>query len=155
MTDLPIHPSRKLTKDEKLAEVQKLSRAYKQRHREQLDAALAGPHGDQISELMTLLDRLELSSAAALLNFVRRCDWSSVSYDTRLTVLHQINETITGMRERHGLPPFDDPLPGQPENVFRIVRAILTLRRHARAGSFLRWPPSVSAATLLRPFQTE
>jgi hypothetical protein len=125
MTDLPIHPSRKLTKDEKLAEVQKLSRAYRAWQREQLDAALASAHGATIAELMTLLDRLELSSAAALLNFVRRCDWSSVSYDTRLTVLHEINERITRMRERHGLAPFDDPLPGQPDNVFRIIRAIL------------------------------
>jgi hypothetical protein len=45
--------------------------------------------------------------------------------DTRLTVLHHINDRITRMRERHGLPPFDDPLPGQPDNVFWIVRSIL------------------------------
>jgi hypothetical protein len=125
MTDLPLHCSRELTKDEKLAEVQKLSRAYKQWHREQLNAALIGAHGAIVAELMTLLDRLELSSAAVLLDFIRRSDWSSVSYDTRLTVLHEINDRITRMRERHGLAPFDDPLPGQPENVFRIVRAIL------------------------------
>ena len=68
---------------------------------------------------MTLLDRLEPSSAAPLLAFIRRSDWSSVSYDTRLTVLHQINDRITRMRERHGLSPFDDPLPGQPDNVFQ------------------------------------
>src|SRR4029450_1539324 len=43
--DLPIQPSRKLTKDEKLAEVQKLSRAYRAWQREQLDAALASAHG--------------------------------------------------------------------------------------------------------------
>jgi hypothetical protein len=75
---------------------------------------------------MTLLDRLELSSAAALLDFIRRSDWSSVNFDTRLTVLHEINNSITCMRERHGLAPFDDPLPNQPDNVFRIVRSILT-----------------------------
>jgi hypothetical protein len=38
---------------------------------------------------------------------------------------NKINTSITRMRERHGLPPFDDPLPGQPDNVFRIVRSIL------------------------------
>lgn len=109
-----------------LADQARLTRAWKQWHREQLADALAGPNGALVSELMTLLDRLELSSAAALLDFVRRCDWSCVSWDTRLTVLHEINNRITRMRECHGLPPFDDPLPGQPDNVFRIVRAILT-----------------------------
>jgi hypothetical protein len=108
-----------------LADQARLTRAWKARHREQLEEALAGAHGAQISELMALLDRLELSSAAALLAFIRRSDWSSVSYDTRLVVLHEINDRITRMRERHGLPPFDDPLPGQPDNVFRIVQSIL------------------------------
>jgi hypothetical protein len=109
-----------------LADQARLTRAWKAFHAEQLEQALAGPHEAQISELMTLLGRLELSSAAALLAFIRRSDWSSVSYDTRLVVLHEINDRITRMRERHGLPPFDDPLPGQPDNVFRIVRAVLT-----------------------------
>jgi hypothetical protein len=118
------HLSRDQQKE--LADHARLLRAWKAWHREQLDEALAGPHGALVSELMTLLDRLELSSAAALLDFVRRRAWSSVSWDTRLTVLHEINNRITRMRECHGLPPFDDPLPGQPDNVFRIVRAILT-----------------------------
>ena len=141
MTDLPLHRSRALSKDQKLAETRKLTRAYKQWQREQLAEALAGAHGAAIAELMTLLDRLELSSAAALLDFMRRNDWSSVSYDTRLTVLHQINDRITRMRERRGLPPFDDPLPGQPDNVFRrIKRALFTPSlAHER-----RLPPSVA-----------
>jgi hypothetical protein len=113
-------------RQKELVDQARLTRAWKARHREQLEEALAGPHGAQISELMALLDRLELSSAAALLAFIRRSEWSSVGYDTRLVVLHQINDRITRMRERHGLAPFDDPLPGQPDNVFRIVRAILT-----------------------------
>jgi hypothetical protein len=113
--------------EKELADQARLTRAWKTWHAEQLDEALVGPHGALVSELMTLLDRLEPSSAAALLNFIRRSDWRSVSYDTRLTVLHHINDRITRMRERHGLPPFDDPLPGQPDNVFRIVRSILGL----------------------------
>lgn len=74
---------------------------------------------------MTLLGRLEPSSATPLLAFIRRSDWSSVSYDTRLTVLHQINDRITRIRERHGLSPFDDGVPGSRDNVFQIVRSIL------------------------------
>ena len=29
------------------------------------------------------------------------------------------------MRERNGMPPIDDPLPGQPDNVFRRIKQIL------------------------------
>ena len=115
--------------EKEIADQARLTRAWKAWHREQLAGALAGPHGATIAELITLLDRLELSSAAVLLavllDFIRRSDWSAVSYDTRFTVLHHINERITRMRERHDLAPFDDPLPGQPDNVFRVVRAIL------------------------------
>jgi hypothetical protein len=114
------------THQQELVDNARLLRAWHAWHREEFATALAGPHGATITELMTLLDRLKLNSAAALLAFIRRCDWNSVSYETQLTVLHQINDRITRMRERHGLPPFDDPLPGQPDNVFRIVRSILT-----------------------------
>jgi hypothetical protein len=131
MTDLPLHRSRALSKDQKLAENQKLSRAYKQWQREQLAAAFVGAHGAMVAELMALLDRLELNSAAALLMFVERADWNAVSYDTRLTVLHQINTAITRMRERHGLAPFDDPLPPQSDSVFRRIKARLFDSRHS------------------------
>jgi hypothetical protein len=146
---------RHTAQEPKIADDARLIRAWRAWHCEQLAEALAGPHGAQLSELMTLLNRLEPSSAAPLLAFIRRSDWSSVNYDTRLTVLHQINDRITRMRERHGLAPFDDPLPGQPDNVFRIVRAILTPSpAHEHGSPLLRWPPqSVSAATSQRPFK--
>jgi hypothetical protein len=63
----------------KLEDDARLLRAWRRWHQEKLDEALAGPHGAQVSKLMTLLNRLELSSAAALLDFIRRSDWSSVS----------------------------------------------------------------------------
>jgi hypothetical protein len=117
----------KLSRDQqkKLADDAYLLRAWRKWHREELDAALTGAHGALVAQLMKLLDQLELSSAAALLDFIRHNDWSSVDYATRLTVLHQINASITRLRERHGLTPIEDPLPGQPDNVFRVVRSIL------------------------------
>jgi hypothetical protein len=125
VSDIALSKSRKLNKNEKLAESQKLPRAYKQWHREQLEDALAGPHGATVAELMILLDRLELNSAAALLACVQRTDWSTISYDTRFTVLHQINHTITRLRERIGMMAIDDPLPNQPDSVFRRIRQML------------------------------
>lgn len=84
--------------EKELADQARLLKAWRAWHAEQLANAIAGTHGTIIAELMTLLDRLELNSAAALLDFMRRSDWSSVSYDTRLTVLHHINDRITRRR---------------------------------------------------------
>jgi hypothetical protein len=112
--------------DKELQDSARLLRAWKKFHREELEEALAGPHGPMIERLMFILSTLSRDSAPLLLGYVRGVDWSSVNYETRLTVLHEINNYITRMRERHGLPPIDDPLPGQPDTVFRIVRAILS-----------------------------
>ena len=100
-------------------------REWKAWHAEQLADALAGAHRATIAELMMLLDQLELSSAAVLLDYMQRSDWSSVSYEVRLTALHQVNQSITRLRERNGMPGIDDPLPHQPDNVFRRIRHIL------------------------------
>ena len=109
----------------KLADDAKLVRIWKQWHADELADAIAGAHGAIIAELMAQLDRLELSSAATLLAFMQRADWSSVSYATRLIALHEINQAVARLRECNGLPPIDDPLPGQPDNVFRRVKAAL------------------------------
>jgi hypothetical protein len=88
---------------------------------------------DVAAKLMTALDQLELNSAAVLLACVQRTAWDAVSYDARLTVLHQINQTITRLRERNGMAP---PLPDQPDNVFRRVKNALFLPSSAKADSF-------------------
>jgi hypothetical protein len=33
-----------------------------------------------------------------------------------------VHETLTAFREKQGLSPFDDGLPGERENVFRIIK---------------------------------
>jgi hypothetical protein len=142
MTDLPLHRSRALSKDQKLAETGKLTRAYKQWQREQLAAALAGAHGATITELLTLLDQLELNSAAMLLDFMQRSNWNAVDYNTRLTILHEINQAIARMREKHGLLPIDDPLPPK-QNVFLRIKNLLFPPSPVNAGTF---PSEVATA---------
>jgi hypothetical protein len=124
---MTIFQRRRIPRDQQkeLADQARLLRAWRAWHQEQLEEALAGAHGAVIAELMIQLDQLELSSAAALLACVRRTDWSTISYDTRLTVLHQINQAIMRLRERNGMAPIDDPLPGQPDNVFRRIQQTL------------------------------
>jgi hypothetical protein len=115
----------KTAEQKQLAENAYLLRSWRQWHAELLGEARGGPHGSTIAELMLRLDQLELNSAAALLDFMQRVDWNQISYDVRLTALHQINNAICRLRERHGLAPFDDGVPGQPDNVFRRIKQML------------------------------
>jgi hypothetical protein len=136
MSDIALHKSRKLSKDQKLHETTRLSRAYRAWQREQLAEALTGAHGAMVAELMAVLDRLELNSAAILLAAVQRTDWHDVDPNTRFTVLHQINETISRLRERNSMPAIDDPLPDQPDNVFRRIKKLMFVAPPgARSGS--------------------
>jgi hypothetical protein len=109
---------------QKLADDARLLRAWKRWHREQLKEALAGVHAAVFERLMTRLK--DLRSARELVDFIAAQDWTAVDYDTRFTALHQINNAIAALRERNGLTPIDDPLPGAPENAFRIIKTIMT-----------------------------
>jgi len=39
--------------------------------------------------------------------------------------VHALNTAITAIREKHGLAPIDDRLPGEPETLLRTIRAIV------------------------------
>jgi hypothetical protein len=102
-----------------------LLRSWRRWHAEQLEEALAGPHGGIIGQLVKRLRRLDLRSRPELLQFIEKQDWRSIDYEVRLVALHQINTAITRLRERHGLSPFDDGLPGERENMFRTIRGVV------------------------------
>jgi hypothetical protein len=110
-------------KEKELADRSTLARAWRKGHREQLEEALAGVHGAVLERLLTQLK--DLQSARALVDFMAQ-DWGAVDANARLTALHQINNAITKLREREGLAPIDDPLPGKPENAFRLIKTIMT-----------------------------
>jgi hypothetical protein len=105
---------------QELADQARLLRAWRAWQAEQLEETRRGPHGSTLVALMLQLDRLELSSAA-LFDFMRSVAWDQISYDTRLTALPQINQTISKLRERHGLAA---PLPLKP-NAFLLIKQML------------------------------
>jgi len=107
------------------ADQARLQRDWKVWHREQHEQALVGAHGAVIADLMLQLDQLELRSASMLLARIQRTNWSTVEQDVRLTVLHQIQQTIIRLRAHNGLPPLDDLLPGQPDNIFRRIKQMM------------------------------
>ena len=112
------------TKEQKkLADDARLMRWWSAWHREQLEQALDGMHGDIMRGLMAQLK--DLRSARVLVDFISAHDWSRVDANTRMIALHEINRAIAALRSKSGLPFVDDPLPGQPDNAFRIIKNLL------------------------------
>jgi len=118
---------RRTDKDKKLADDARLMRWWRTWHREQLEEALAGVHRDVMSRLMAQLK--DLRSARELVVFIEAQDWSAIDADTRLVALHEINAAICKLRERAGMEPIDDALPGEPLRAYQLIRAIITVSR--------------------------
>jgi hypothetical protein len=112
-------------KDKKLADDARLLRWWKAWHREQREAVLAGPHGAVLGELFRMLENLQHVQPSQLIGLVRAIDWAVIDTDTKLTTLHELNAAITKFREKRGLEPIDDALPGEPDTPFRTIKAIL------------------------------
>jgi hypothetical protein len=100
-------------------------RAWRRWHYARLAEALAGPHGNKVHELLGFLGGMTVRSMPELLNLIRTQNWQTIDAETRLTVLHEVNEAITRVREEHGAAPFNDALPGQPDTGFLIVKQLL------------------------------
>jgi hypothetical protein len=113
---------RKSEKEKELRDNAHLLRTWRRWHREQLDEVLAGPHGTAVAQVVAFLKHMQPGSASALIALLRDFDWSEMDAGVRLVVLHEINEAITRLRERAGLAPIDDALPGQRLNAFLRIR---------------------------------
>jgi hypothetical protein len=132
---------RRTAADKKLADDQKLLRWWKAWHREQRDAVLAGPHGPVLVELLRAIANLQHIQPAQLIGLARSVSWAAIDYDTRLTVLHELNVAIMKFREKRGAEPIDDPLLHEAESPYRIIKAIM----------FAASPPSTRAPTGAEP----
>jgi hypothetical protein len=125
----------------KLADDARLLRWWKAWHREEREAVLTGPHARTLAELFRMFSAIKHVTPAQLIGFIGAIDWSAIDYETRLTVLHAVNEAITKFRESKKLDPISDPLPGAPPNAFQIIRKILTeLPASSRARPTRRGP---------------
>jgi hypothetical protein len=113
---------RKAEKDQKLADDAYLLRAWRKWHRERLDEVLAGPHAVIATQIVEFLKTMTPASANALLALMRTQVWADVDADTKFELLHTINDAITKLRERTGLPPIDDALPDQRANAFLLIK---------------------------------
>jgi hypothetical protein len=88
-----------------------------------VDALVAGPHASEANDLIEFLKVMTLGSGPELIKRVG--PWIDADPDTRFLVLSLIDSAIAALRERNGLAPFDDALPGQPPTAFQIIRECL------------------------------
>lgn len=96
-------------------------RAARKAHRETL--YIKHPCGGDLQTFAAQLKRYtQLSDATAMLTYVRAAarSWLTIAPpEIKAEALSLINEHIIRIRTNAGLPPFDDPLPGEPDKVFQ------------------------------------
>jgi len=109
---------RKSAKNKELENDARLLGAWCKWHREQLEEALAGVHRDVLTRMMAQLENLKF--ARELVDAIAAEDWSVVEPIRGSSACTR----STPQYERSCLTPIDDPLPGQPDNAFRIIKAM-------------------------------
>jgi hypothetical protein len=111
--------------EKKLAEREQTHRLWKSYHAKQIEELLKGPYAKAAHELIVFLGTMTPADEAALITLVKRGPWHAADSDTRFEILSLIDAALTSQRERAGLPPIDDALPGEESTAFLIVRGLL------------------------------
>ena len=84
----------------------------------------AGPYAGTAEALIEFLKQLTLDDGDVLIDMAMI--WQGAPRTTRFLVLQLIDEAMINLRERNGLPPFDDPMFDEPDNAFISIRKILS-----------------------------
>jgi hypothetical protein len=93
------------------------------------ETLLAGPHAVAAQALFDFLGAMALADGAALIAPIERGPWRDADGDARFEILSLVDDHIIALRERHDLPPFDDPLDDpldDSSSVFLAVRGLLS-----------------------------
>jgi hypothetical protein len=125
MSDLPLADSRKLTKNERLTECNKLSCGYRKTIKERRDELRA-----LYPELMHEIDERFRAGTMATISelteqLLAKLNAIHIAPSYRPILLNYLSARLAGLRERAGLSTFDDPLPDQPDDLFIRIRRLL------------------------------
>ncbi len=103
-----------------------LSKAYHAARRQWVDRVLDCPEGPRVRAMVAWIATLGPDDADELVEVVAGEDWLlAAPQEVRLAALRLIGDEIGRIRREAGLLEFDDPLPGEPESAFQIVRRLL------------------------------
>ncbi len=113
------------TLDTALNERQQLSRSYRASKRAQFERAFA--EEPRLREFATEIRKCGNDDAEWMIHVViQNEDWlQAATPDIRALALEIVDRRIVQIRTRAGLPPIDDALPGEPDDVYQIAKRIL------------------------------
>jgi len=106
----------------------RLYRNYKAAKKQDLAALYADPEwGDALRKFVATLTHFGPEHAERMVEYVSSHRLTGAPADIRFAALQQCDYRITRIRQRAGLVPFDDPLPGEEDNVFLLCKKALKL----------------------------
>lgn len=115
--------------EEARAERAALSRSYHAARQRWIEETLARPGGENLRAMLRWVDTIGIDDAEILVVQVERATWlRTAEIDFRRLALDVIADRIIKIREKAGLAPFEDPLPGEPDDVFRTVKRLLSVQ---------------------------
>ena len=112
--------------DKKLEEKESLLKLYRAGKKADLDRLLDGPQGKDVRGLVAFMRSMTLSSSTALVWLVEGAHWMrGLTAAERDIVESLIFRGIARLREKNGLPFWDDPLPGEAPKAFDEIQDIM------------------------------
>lgn len=99
-----------------------LAKLYR-RWRAGVKAEVVAANVPGFANLLRLIRKLDWANAPRVVDFVESAEWlHHADENTRLETLRFIEDSFCRSRVRHGLPTFDDALPGEPLTPFLAIR---------------------------------
>lgn len=112
--------------EKKVRDQERLTRDWKKWRRDEQAEVREGEFAKELKGIETFLRTMAPSSAPALVALIRGSKWiDRADRATRHCLLTIIADGIRRLRERNGLPPFDDALPGEQPTAFDQIKEIL------------------------------
>lgn len=116
----------KSAKDKRLEERGRLAAHYRREEARRTAEALASPLGKRLASLLAEFDRLTIDDADVMIAHLETQDWlPQADEDFRRIALRLIDKRIGRIRRDAGLIELDDPLPGEPDSAFFIIKRLL------------------------------
>lgn len=114
--------------DKALRDKDRLYRNYRAAKRQQLDDLYSDLEwGDVLRKFVATLKHFGPEHAGRMVEYVNGHKLTRAPENIRFAALEQCDYRITRIRQRAGLAPFDDPLPGGKDDVFRHCKRALGL----------------------------
>ena len=102
---------------------------YRRYKKAQVQSLVEGRFGPQVKALLTIMRTMTLDSAPDLIRYIRGSAWiAQLSRDEKHILLGLIGRAVTKTREKAGLEPFDDGLPGDPPKAFETIKMLIGVR---------------------------